>query len=242
MSQQLYDPPVETAAPVHDEPWLDDGGPSDRAWWIVWLLVGLGILGAVLWIYLGGGDAGQSGAAADEPAPTQTEAGGGADGGETGTGAPAGETATGETATGETATGETGESGESGDTSGVAGATARSLRLAAGGKPLLGGAKALDLSAFRGERVVARGIPVRSVVANEGFWVGYSKRTRVFVLLRTNRESPFTIHRGDRVSFTGTMRKNPKRFGIQLGVTEREGRTYLRRQGYHVLATRIRRG
>ena len=90
-----------------------------------------------------------------------------------------------------------------------------------------------DLSPFSGRRAEAQEVPVQSVVADEGFWVGLNERDRVFVHLVGRGESLRKVRAGAKVSFTGTITKNPADLA-GLGVSADEGAALLQRQGYHV--------
>ncbi|HEU0103916.1 MAG TPA: sigma factor [Mycobacteriales bacterium] len=80
-----------------------------------------------------------------------------------------------------------------------------------------------------GRPVAARGVLVRSVPADEGFWVGPDDATQLFVHLPEGVESPQAVRPGDRVSFTGTVRAlEPAVVG---GVDPAEGLTQLTREG-----------
>lgn len=106
-----------------------------------------------------------------------------------------------------------------------------SSRLTADGSPLL--ARAVTLARHEGDRALGRSVPVESVVADEGFWVGTSERNRVFVHVLARNESPPRIRAGARVSFTGVVRRNPDEVR-SFGLSTAEGRQLLRRQGYHI--------
>ena len=60
-----------------------------------------------------------------------------------------------------------------------------------------------DLSGLSGE-VVGMSVPVESVPADEGFWLGTGPDQRVWVeIVAIEGETPFTVQPGDVVSFTG---------------------------------------
>lgn len=89
--------------------------------------------------------------------------------------------------------------------------------------------KALPTSAPRlehhvGKRVRARDVTVESVPSDEGFWIG-RKDARVFVWITTPRsqESSVRIETGERMTFTGTIKRHRPGFGRRHGVTEGEG-------------------
>ncbi len=60
-----------------------------------------------------------------------------------------------------------------------------------------------DLSSVAGRRVVVDRALVQGVPADEGFWISAGDGDRVWVLLTTAGESPFTVRPDQRVSFTG---------------------------------------
>ncbi|HEX8099798.1 MAG TPA: hypothetical protein VF660_06310 [Actinomycetota bacterium] len=86
---------------------------------------------------------------------------------------------------------------------------------------------------FAQNLVEANRVEVRSVVSDEGFWVGKSRGERVFVHLLTAGESPAHVRPGSRVTFLGVVRRNPQRT-LSLGVTDGEGERLLLREGYHI--------
>ena len=92
-----------------------------------------------------------------------------------------------------------------------------------------------DLSAYAGTDATATAVAVQSVPADEGFWVGSSASDRVWVQLTGKAgESPYTVKRGDAVSFTGKVVKNATGFAKSAGVTDAEGKKLLNSQGQHI--------
>lgn len=61
-----------------------------------------------------------------------------------------------------------------------------------------------DLREQVGDRVVANGVEVDAVPADEGFWVD-AGGDRVWVQVDTAGESPFAVLEGQRLDFTGTV-------------------------------------
>lgn len=61
-----------------------------------------------------------------------------------------------------------------------------------------------DLREHVGDRVVADGVEVDGVPADEGFWVDPGG-DRMWVQVDTAGESPYTVEEGRRVAFTGTV-------------------------------------
>jgi hypothetical protein len=113
--------------------------------------------------------------------------------------------------------------------------------VAAGGTqllPLSGATKVRSggsLSAYSGERAVARSVQVQSVAADEGFWIGPSSGDRIWVQLTgPPPESPYTVKAGDRVSFVGKVAANGIGFAARVGVNRSEGEARLNAQGQHI--------
>ncbi|GAA3602807.1 hypothetical protein GCM10022223_18220 [Kineosporia mesophila] len=92
-----------------------------------------------------------------------------------------------------------------------------------------------DLSAYTGTEATATAVRVQSVPADEGFWVGAGDTDRVWVQLTGKAgESPFTVEKGDAVSFTGQVAQNAAGFAKSAGVTDAEGEKLLNAQGQHI--------
>jgi hypothetical protein len=87
------------------------------------------------------------------------------------------------------------------------------------------------LAAYRNRPVIGRSVPIQSVVGDESFWVGQSRRNRVLVRLARSSESPPDLRTDDTVDFVGAVRRLPMR---ALGVTAAEGRPQLEEQGHYV--------
>ena len=79
---------------------------------------------------------------------------------------------------------------------------------------------------------------VESVPSDEGFWIG-SKDARVFVrlIIPVREESPVRIEAGERVTFTGTLRRHEPGFARRQGVTKMEGAGELRRSPQHIVVS-----
>ncbi len=90
-----------------------------------------------------------------------------------------------------------------------------------------------NLARLAGQQVRARGVRVVAVPADEGFWVG-DGTGRVWVQLRTRRESGEQVRPGQRLSFSGVVVRHDAGFARRAGVNETEGATELTRQGAHV--------
>ena len=97
--------------------------------------------------------------------------------------------------------------------------------------PLTGRA---PLSRYAGTTVLARGVRVQQVAADEGFWVGTSERDRVWVQLTGTRESGFRVEPGDKATFAGRMVENSGNFSERAGLAPQEGAGLLEQQGYHI--------
>jgi hypothetical protein len=67
------------------------------------------------------------------------------------------------------------------------------------------------MTAYVGRRVMAAGLRVTSVDADEGFWVEQGGRT-AWVQLETATESPYTVRPGDVVTLSGTVTAHDARF------------------------------
>lgn len=89
------------------------------------------------------------------------------------------------------------------------------------------------LAAQVGERVTLSGARVRSVPADEGFWVDRGG-DRVWVQIATTRESPYTVRRGDRVTLTGEVVSHRSDFPARVGVVSAEGASDLAGQAAHI--------
>ena len=82
-------------------------------------------------------------------------------------------------------------------------------------------------------------MPVQSVPADEGFWVGTSVKDRLWVQLTgAAGESAYQVKVGDRVDFTGTTSDTPPEFAKQVGVSADEGAAQLTTQGRHLVVNK----
>lgn len=97
------------------------------------------------------------------------------------------------------------------------------------------------LGGYAGKPVEGTSVPVQSVVADEGFWVGADETNRVFVRLNIQGESPFQVRAGQPINLSGTVKSNPADFAGSVGVTAEEGAPQLDQQGHHIQANRIER-
>lgn len=92
-----------------------------------------------------------------------------------------------------------------------------------------------DLSSFTGE-VVGRSVPVESVPADEGFWLGIGPDQRVWVeIVAIEGETPFAVRPGEKVSFTGAeFVPHDESYAQRLDISEEEGAQQLTAQKAHV--------
>ena len=92
-----------------------------------------------------------------------------------------------------------------------------------------------DLSGFQGE-VVGRSVPVESVPADEGFWLGTGPDQRIWVeIVAIEGETPFTVRPGEKVSFTGAeLVPHDETYAQRLEVGADEGGDQLTAQKAHV--------
>jgi RNA polymerase sigma factor (sigma-70 family) len=85
-----------------------------------------------------------------------------------------------------------------------------------------------------GEEVSGRAIVVRSVPADEGFWIGNRKGDRVWVRLLRTGESGFKVRAGETVGFTGNVVEHAPTFARDSGVSDAEGAAELARNRQHI--------
>lgn len=107
--------------------------------------------------------------------------------------------------------------------------------LAVGGHELLP-LGAGGLAPYAGQSVTAIDVPVQSVDADEGFWIGSGPANRVWVQLTVpgGGESPQQVRVGQRVSFRGIVARNPVGFAAAEGISPTEGAAQLTGQGGHL--------
>lgn len=82
------------------------------------------------------------------------------------------------------------------------------------------------------------GLRVESVPADEGFWVSVGDSDRTWVLLSGVGESSFRVRPGQSVEFVGRLVRHDADFVRRVGVSDPEGATELRSDGYHVEVAR----
>lgn len=85
-----------------------------------------------------------------------------------------------------------------------------------------------------GRRVVARSIPILSVPADEGFWIGFSATRRIWVQLAVRGESSIHVVAGHRASFRGALVVHGPNFAAQVGLAVAEGADQLTNMKAHV--------
>jgi RNA polymerase sigma factor (sigma-70 family) len=106
--------------------------------------------------------------------------------------------------------------------------------LSVAGTRVLPAARVGSLRAGLGRTAVARDVPVESVPADEGFWVGAGPGRRVWVQLRTRSESRVHVRPGQHVSFTGTVQAAAAEMPTRIGLSTPEGAPELRSAGGYV--------
>jgi hypothetical protein len=112
--------------------------------------------------------------------------------------------------------------------------------LMAAGQPLLP-VSATALRALVGRYADARSVRVADVVGDRVFWVGRGRHDGVLVHLQGSG-TRWAVRRGQRLTFTGLVTKNPARAAGAWGLTWMEGRGRLAAEHYHleVFGPRIR--
>jgi len=101
---------------------------------------------------------------------------------------------------------------------------------AADGAPVALGA----VAKLAGQRVVAQGAPVQSVVSHPGFWIGTTPADRVYVHVSDPALISQPVLAGHPVSFTGVLVAHGRGFAGRDGVSGSEGESQLDRQGVHI--------
>ena len=108
-------------------------------------------------------------------------------------------------------------------------------QLSVDGTRLLPVARVGSLRVHAGRRAVAREVPVQSVPADEGFWVGAGPGRRVWVQLAARSESRQRVRPGQLASFTAEVRPAAADFAGRAGVAAAEGAGELRTAGAYLL-------
>ncbi|MDQ2755088.1 MAG: sigma-70 family RNA polymerase sigma factor [Actinomycetota bacterium] len=89
------------------------------------------------------------------------------------------------------------------------------------------------LKSVAGKDAHADRVPVISVPADEGFWVGHGA-ARIWVQFSPGTESPQRITAGQTLSFTGVVTANTPQFLALVALTPQDGRAELETSGYHL--------
>jgi hypothetical protein len=93
----------------------------------------------------------------------------------------------------------------------------------------------LTVADYDGVEVMGRDVPVESVVADEGFWIGTSADDRIFVRVTgTGTESAPDIQAGDTIDFDGVVVTHDDGFAQEVGVERNEGAQRLTALGGHI--------
>ena len=90
------------------------------------------------------------------------------------------------------------------------------------------------LVALTGQRATGHAVPVQSVPADEGFWIGTGATDRVWVQLTGNSESAITIGPGQLLDLTGPVVPHGPDFAGKAGVSAAEGAAQLTSAGAHL--------
>jgi len=108
--------------------------------------------------------------------------------------------------------------------------------LTAGTTSLFDAARSGDrgLVALAGQRASGHAVPVQSVAADEGFWIGADADDRVWVQLTGSGESAVTITEGELLDLGGPIVPHGPDFAHKAGVTAAEGADQLTREGAHL--------
>lgn len=97
-------------------------------------------------------------------------------------------------------------------------------KITAGGATVYPLSDNLTVADFEGEEVVGRDVPVESVVADVGLWVGTGADDRIFVLVTgAGGESAPEVQAGDTINFEGEVVAHGDDFAQRVGVDRREG-------------------
>lgn len=91
-----------------------------------------------------------------------------------------------------------------------------------------------NVARLAGQRVVARGAPVQSVVSYPGFWIGTTPADRVYVHVTDPALISRPVLVGHPVSFTGVLVAHGPGFASRDAVDAREGAGQLDSQGIHI--------
>ena len=108
--------------------------------------------------------------------------------------------------------------------------------LTAGDTSLFDAARSGDggLAALAGLTATGHAVPVQSVPADEGFWIGSGPTDRVWVQFTANGESAVTITPGQLLDLHGPVVPHGADFARKAGVAAADGADQLTRQGAHL--------
>jgi hypothetical protein len=108
--------------------------------------------------------------------------------------------------------------------------------LSADGTSLFDAARTGDrsLADFAGDTAIGHAVPVQSVPADEGFWVGPNDTDRVWVQLTSSGESAVTITPGQLLDLSGPVVPHGADFARKAGVAAADGAEQLTREGAHL--------
>lgn len=102
------------------------------------------------------------------------------------------------------------------------------------GQPLLPAANSPTLTSLQGGSVVAREVPVLTVPAAEGFWVGLKTEQRIWVQFLPGTRPVVEIQPGQKLSFNGRLVGHGAGFANASGVDPSNGSVELDRDGAHI--------
>jgi hypothetical protein len=108
--------------------------------------------------------------------------------------------------------------------------------LTAGSDSLFAAAAAGDrgLAALAGQTATGHAVPVLSVPADEGFWIGTGEADRVWVQFTSSGESAVTITPGQLLDLSGPVVPHGADFARKAGVAPADGAEQLTREGAHL--------
>lgn len=115
-------------------------------------------------------------------------------------------------------------------------ATTAPATLTVGSAVVLPAARMGSMAGDAGRTARADDVPVQSVPADEGFWVGSGPGARVWVQLRTGgRESPVQVRPGQRASFAAEVVRVTGDSAARIGLTDPAAAAELRATGAYLL-------
>ena len=90
------------------------------------------------------------------------------------------------------------------------------------------------LTPLLGQTASGRAVPVQSVPADEGFWIGTGPTDRMWVQLSTSTESAVQIVPGQLLDLSGPVVSHGADFAAKAGVSAQDGAEQLTRQAAHL--------